>query len=207
MATLVYGCIAGIANAIIQNKDFLTDLDREIGDADHGVNMARGFEAVLAKVPQDNADIGAVLKKTGMTLLSTVGGASGPLYGTAYMEAGKAAAGKEKLTPEDFKDMLAAAIEGIKKRGKAVQGEKTMLDALIPALEEYTAKLESGASMQDALDAACEAAIKGVEFTKTIRATKGRASYLGNRSIGHQDPGATSAALTLEAIRDFIKEA
>lgn len=206
MATLVYDCIAGIAEAVIQNKDFLTDLDREIGDADHGVNMARGFEAVLAKVPQDNADIGAVLKKTGMTLLSTVGGASGPLYGTAYMEAGKIAAGKEKLEPGDFKDMLAAAIEGIKKRGKSVQGEKTMLDALIPALEEYTAKLEGGKSMQEALDAACEAARGGVEFTKTIRATKGRASYLGDRSIGHQDPGATSAALTLEAIRDFYKE-
>ena len=205
MATLVYDCITRIAQTIIENKDFLTDLDREIGDADHGVNMARGFQAVLEKVPQDNADIGAVLKKTGMTLLSTVGGASGPLYGTAYMEAGKAAAGKETLGPSDFRAMLDAAIAGIQKRGKAVRGEKTMLDALIPALEAYTEKLDAGADLPEALDAACSAAKEGVEFTKTIRATKGRASYLGDRSIGHQDPGATSAALTLEAIRDFLR--
>ncbi|MBR2532957.1 MAG: dihydroxyacetone kinase subunit L [Lachnospiraceae bacterium] len=205
MATLVYNCITRIAQTIIENKDFLTDLDREIGDADHGVNMARGFQAVLEKVPQDNADIGAVLKKTGMTLLSTVGGASGPLYGTAYMEAGKAAAGKETIGPADFGAMLDAAIAGIQKRGKAVRGEKTMLDALIPALEAYTEKLDAGADMPEALDAACNAAKDGVEFTKTIRATKGRASYLGDRSIGHQDPGATSAALTLEAIRDFLR--
>ena len=205
MATLVYDCITRIAQTIIENKDFLTDLDREIGDADHGVNMARGFQAVLEKVPQDNADIGAVLKKTGMTLLSTVGGASGPLYGTAYMEAGKAAAGKETLGPADFRAMLDAAIAGIQKRGKAVRGEKTMLDALIPALEAYTEKLDAGADLPEALDAACSAAKEGVEFTKTIRATKGRASYLGDRSIGHQDPGATSAALTLDAIRDFLR--
>ncbi len=205
MATLVYDCITRIAQTIIENKDLLTDLDREIGDADHGVNMARGFQAVLEKVPQDNADIGAVLKKTGMTLLSTVGGASGPLYGTAYMEAGKAAAGKETLEPDDFRVMLDAAIAGIQKRGKAVRGEKTMLDALIPALEAYTEKLGAGADMPEALDAACSAARDGVEFTKTIRATKGRASYLGDRSIGHQDPGATSAALTLEAVRDFLR--
>ena len=205
MATLVYDCITRIAQTIIENKDFLTDLDREIGDADHGVNMARGFQAVLEKVPQDNADIGAVLKKTGMTLLSTVGGASGPLYGTASMEAGKAAAGKETLGPADFRAMLDAAIAGIQKRGKAVRGEKTMLDALIPALEAYTEKLDAGADLPEALDAACSAAKEGVEFTKTIRATKGRASYLGDRSIGHQDPGATSAALTLEAIRDFLR--
>ena len=207
MATLVYDCIAGIAKTIIGNRDFLTDLDREIGDADHGVNMARGFQAVLEKVPQDVPDIGAVLKKTGMTLLSTVGGASGPLYGTAYMEAGKVSMGKETLTPEDLRDMLDAAVKGVEKRGKAVQGEKTMLDALIPALEAYTAKLEAGASLLEMLDAACAAARDGVEYTKTIRATKGRASYLGDRSIGHQDPGATSALLTLEAIRDYCREA
>ena len=205
MATLVYECISRIAETIIENKDFLTDLDREIGDADHGVNMARGFQAVLEKVPQDNTDIGAVLKKTGMTLLSTVGGASGPLYGTAYMEAGKAAAGRNSLEAGDYRAMLDAAIAGIQKRGKAVRGEKTMLDALIPALEAFSAKQESGAALPEAMDAACAAARDGVEFTKTIRATKGRASYLGDRSIGHQDPGATSAALTLEAIRDFLR--
>ena len=122
------------------------------------------------------------------------------------MEAGKVYAGKTALTAADLRDMLSAAIAGIQKRGKAVQGEKTMLDALIPALEHYTQTLSSGGDLGSALDAACEAARSGVEFTKTIRATKGRASYLGDRSIGHQDPGATSATLTLETIRDFLKQ-
>lgn len=201
----VYDCLVKIGETITENKDFLTDLDREIGDADHGVNMARGFHAVIEKVPADTEDIGAALKKTGMTLLSTVGGASGPLYGTAYMEAGKVVAGKTALTAEDFKAMLEAAIAGIQKRGKAVKGEKTMLDALMPALDSYTAAVEGGADIVGGLEEACKAAEEGVEFTKTIIATKGRASYLGERSLGHQDPGATSATLTLETIRDFLK--
>ncbi len=205
MPSRVYECIAKINDTIQENKDFLTDLDREIGDADHGVNMARGFNAVTEKVSQDETDIGAALKKTGMTLLSTVGGASGPLYGTAYMEAGKVLAGKTELSAEDFGAALNAAIAGIQKRGKAERGEKTMLDALIPAYETYTAKVAEGADIVTALDAAIEEANKGIEYTKTIRATKGRASYLGDRSIGHQDPGATSATLTLETIRDFLK--
>ena len=205
MGTKIYECISRIAERIIDNKEYLTELDREIGDADHGVNMARGFQAVLEKVPQDSDDVGAVLKKTGMTLLSTVGGASGPLYGTAFMEAGKAVAGKERLEAADVPAILDAAIAGIQKRGKAAQGEKTMLDALIPALETYREKLESGSDLSEAMDAACAAARDGVEFTKTIRATKGRASYLGDRSIGHQDPGATSATLIMEAVRDFLR--
>lgn len=205
MATRIYDCLKCIGEKIIENKDFLTELDREIGDADHGVNMARGFQAVIEKVSQDEPDIGAVLKKTGMTLLSTVGGASGPLYGTAYMEAAKIVAGKQEVSAEDFKLCLEAAISGIQKRGKAVKGEKTMLDSLIPALDAYTAKIEAGGSMADGLEDACKAAADGIEFTKTIAATKGRASYLGDRSIGHQDPGATSATLTLEVIRDFVK--
>lgn len=205
MGTRIYECISRIAERIIDNKEYLTELDREIGDADHGVNMARGFQAVLEKVPQDSDDVGAVLKKTGKTLLSTVGGASGPLYGTAFMEAGKAVAGKERLEAADVPAILDAAIAGIQKRGKAAQGEKTMLDALIPALETYREKLESGSDLSEAMDAACAAARDGVEFTKTIRATKGRASYLGDRSIGHQDPGATSATLIMEAVRDFLR--
>ncbi|MBQ7578791.1 MAG: dihydroxyacetone kinase subunit L [Synergistaceae bacterium] len=201
----VYECITQISNRIIANKDFLTELDREIGDSDHGINMARGFEAVKEKISPCDNDIGAALKKTGMTLLSKVGGASGPLYGTAYMEAGKILAGKTQLTAQDFKSAFEAAIAGIQKRGKAVKGEKTMLDALIPAYESYCQEIESGADIVKALDSACKAANNGVEFTKTIIATKGRASYLGERSIGHQDPGATSAAITLEAIRDSLK--
>ena len=197
MSTKVYDCISKIGDTIEENKDFLTDLDREIGDADHGVNMARGFHAVVEKIPKDDANIGAVLKKTGMTLLSTVGGASGPLYGTAYMEAGKVMAGKTEMTAEDFSAILKAAIAGIQKRGKAIRGEKTMLD---------DEKIAGGSDIVTALNAACEEAEKGIEYTKTIRATKGRASYLGDRSIGHQDPGATSATLTLETIREFLKE-
>lgn len=205
MSTKIYDCLKAIGDKIIENKDFLTDLDREIGDADHGVNMARGFQSVIEKVSPDDPDIGACLKKTGMTLLSTVGGASGPLYGTAYMEAGKVLMGKDSLSPEDLKLALEAAIAGIQKRGKAEKGEKTMLDSLIPAYDAYSEKIASGASIADALDAACHAANEGIEFTKTIAATKGRASYLGDRSIGHQDPGATSLTFTLETIRDFIK--
>ena len=205
MATRVYECLKAISDKIIANKDFLTDLDREIGDADHGVNMARGFQAVIEKVPEDEADIGAALKKTGMTLLSTVGGASGPLYGTAYMEVAKIFAGKETVSAEDFKLALEAAIAGIQKRGKAEKGEKTMLDALMPAHDAFSTELAAGADLTGALDAACAAANEGVEYTKTIAATKGRASYLGDRSIGHQDPGATSATMTLEVIRDFLK--
>ena len=205
MAARVYDCLQVIGDRIIENRDYLTNLDREIGDADHGVNMARGFAAVLEKVPRDMPDIGAALKKTGMTLLSTVGGASGPLYGTAYMEAAKVLAGKETLTKEDFRLALESAVAGIQKRGKSSMGEKTMLDALLPALKAYTKQIDAGGSFLEGLDCACAAAEEGVEYTKTIAATKGRASYLGERSIGHQDPGATSVMMTLEAIRDFIK--
>lgn len=205
MSSRIYNCITSIGAKIEENKDFLTDLDREIGDADHGINMARGFHAVAEKLTPDSDDIGAALKKTGMTLLSKVGGASGPLYGTAYMEAAKIAAGKNEITAEEFGEMLAAAIAGIQKRGKAVRGEKTMLDALMPAYDAYMAAIGEGKDLAAGLDAAVEAAREGVEFTKTIIATKGRASYLGERSLGHQDPGATSATLTLETIRDFIR--
>ncbi len=205
MASKVYECIAKIADSIIENKDYLTELDREIGDADHGINMARGYTEALGQLPQDETDIGTVLKKTGMVLISKVGGASGPLYGTAYMKAAKAAAGKSELTLQDGKDIFEAVIGGIKLRGKAERGEKTMLDAIIPAYEAYCAAMDAGKSPAECLDAMCAAAKEGAEFTKTIRATKGRASYLGDRSIGHQDPGATSSLLTMEAIRDYIE--
>lgn len=201
----VYECLSDIADKIIANKDFLTELDREIGDSDHGINLSRGFTAVLEKVNKDEQDIGASLKKAGMTLLSTVGGASGPLYGTAYMEAAKVLSGKTELNAQDFLAALDAAIAGIQKRGKAVKGEKTMLDAIIPAREAYAHELDNNASLINALEAAIKAAQEGVEYTKTIIATKGRASYLGERSIGHQDPGATSSTLTLEAILDYLK--
>ena len=206
MPSGIYRCLYGIEKKIIENKDFLTELDRLIGDADHGINMARGFSAVTDKLPPEENDIGKALKTTGMTLLSKVGGASGPLYATAFMEVGKILEGKTEITnPEDFNLIFNAAIAGIKKRGQAVKGEKTMLDAFIPASETYAKKISEGSNMIDAFEAACASAREGVEFTKTIIATKGRASYLGDRSIGHQDPGATSATLILEAILEYLK--
>lgn len=206
MATKIYQCVEKIGNEIIANKEFLTDLDREIGDADHGVNMARGYTEVIAKLPQDEEDMGKALKKVGMTLLSTVGGASGPLYGTAYMKAAGAVAGKTSITLEDGKEMMEAIIGGIKMRGKASRGEKTMLDALEPANEALIKGIENGDDPEACLLAMCQAAREGVEYTKTIKATKGRASYLGERSIGHQDPGATSVLITLEAVLTFYQD-
>lgn len=204
MASRIYECVAAVANTIIDNKDLLTELDREIGDADHGVNMAKGFTEVLAQLPEDEEDIGKALKKVAMVLISKVGGASGPLYGTAFMKGAVPANGKTAITLAEGVDILKAAIDGVQMRGKAERGEKTMLDALIPAYEALAAAAEAGQDAGAALDAACSAAAEGVEYTKTIIATKGRASYLGERSIGHQDPGATSSTLMLQALRDFL---
>ena len=195
-----------ITDDIVANKEFLTDLDSAIGDADHGINMARGFTEVMKQIPQDQEDIGAILKKTGMVLLSKVGGSAGPLYGTAFMKAGAVVNGKTTLTLEDIKAMTEAAIGGIKLRGKAVRGEKTMLDAIEPAYDALCSKMEAGESIGECLAAMCDEAGKGVEYTKTIRATKGRASYLGDRSIGHQDPGATSTLIMLNSVREFYTD-
>ena len=185
--------ITQMAEVIGQNKDFLTELDMPIGDSDHGINLARGFQAVVGKLPTvADKDAGAILKNVGMTLVSTVGGASGPLYGTAFMKAGAKMAGKMELGVDDLIVMLHEAVEGIKMRGKSTTGEQTMLDAMVPALE---ALKESGS-----LAAALAAAEEGVERTKGMIATKGRASYLGERSLGHQDPGATSFTLLLGVI-------
>ena len=188
--------ITAISAVIQKNKDFLTELDMPIGDSDHGINLARGFAAVEAKLPGvAGKDIGTILKTVGMTLVSTVGGASGPLYGTAFMYAGGKMAGKMEANLEDFVVMLDTAIEGIKKRGKSTTGEQTMLDAMVPALEAIKA--------EGTLAAGLKAAEAGVEATKAMIATKGRASYLGERSIGHQDPGATSFTLMLGVITEF----
>ena len=185
--------IKDMSAIIQQNKDFLTELDMPIGDSDHGINLARGFQAVEAKLPTlEGKDAGTILKTVGMTLVSTVGGASGPLYGTAFMKAGAKMAGKQELGLDDLIVMLHEAVEGIKMRGKSTVGEQTMLDAMVPALEA----LKETRSLADAL-AAAEA---GVEKTKDMIATKGRASYLGERSLGHQDPGATSFTLLFSVI-------
>ncbi len=182
-------------------KDFLTELDNAIADGDHGINMARGFAAVEQKLPElAGKDVGTVLKAVGMTLVSTIGGSSGPLYGTAFLKAGVALAGKTEISLDDFLACLKVAIEGVEQRGRAVRGEKTMLDAMIPASEAMVAARASGGDAQAVFAAGIAAARAGVEFTKTIAATKGRASYIGERSIGHQDPGATSFTFLLEVI-------
>ena len=193
--------IAAIAQKIEEEKAFLTELDTAIGDGDHGINMARGFKAVEEKLPAlQDADFGALLKGVGMQLVSTVGGASGPLYGTAFMKAGAACKGKTELTDEEFLAAFAAAIGGVKMRGKSAPGEKTMLDALCPAYDALAAALSAGKDLKSGMEAAVKAAEDGVAYTKTILATKGRASYLGERSIGHQDPGATSSLFMLQII-------
>lgn len=197
--------ILAVSKAIIANKEYLTDLDSAIGDGDHGLNMARGFEAVVAKLNNGAplSDVGAAMKLIGMTLISTVGGAAGPLYGTAFLRAAAPSTGKTAIDEETAEIMLQAAIKGIKDRGKANRGEKTMIDALEPALAAFQEAREAGKPLTDCLHLACDAAKQGIEFTKTIIATKGRASYLGERSLGHQDPGATSSFIMLDALTRF----
>lgn len=203
----VIAAIEALADIIIANKEKLTELDAAIGDADHGINMARGFEAVRGKLAATTTeDIGAVLKMVGMTLISTVGGASGPLYGTAFMRAAAIAQGQTVINNDTAAEMLRAAIGGIKDRGKAVRGEKTMLDALEPAYEAFTQGMAEGEALPECLELATAAAAAGIEYTKTIIATKGRASYLGERSIGHQDAGATSCYLMLSALTALAKQ-
>lgn len=196
--------IEGMAKKIEAEKEYLTELDNEIGDGDHGINLARGFEAVEKKLPSlAGGDIGALLKGVGMQLVSTVGGASGPLYGTAFMKAGMACKGLTKIDGPAFVKAMEAAVDGIKMRGKATEGEKTMLDALCPALKVMQDDVAAGKSLKEALQDAAQAAEKGVEYTKTIIATKGRASYLGERSLGHQDPGATSSLYLLQVLAEM----
>ena len=207
MGGYLYEAIVAVGETIISNKQMLTDLDAAIGDGDHGINMARGFEAVKVKMQalEAESDIGKVLKTVGMTLISSVGGAAGPLYGTAFLRAAAPSQGKTQLDVETIGLMLEAAITGIKERGKATRGEKTMLDALEPAYEAFMENAKADQSVIACLEAASEAAQQGVEFTKTIVATKGRASYLGERSRGHQDPGATSSCIMLQTLVEFLR--
>ena len=191
---------------IADQKGALTELDSAIGDADHGTNMDRGMQAVVAKL--DGApppDVGAALKTVGMTLISTVGGSGGPLYGSFFMQAGNALAGETELTPQELVRALEAGVAGVMKIGKSTTGEKTMLDTLVPAVEALHAAVDGGASLGDALTAACEAGQHGMEATIPMLATKGRASYLGERSIGHQDPGATSSNLLLRTLAESLE--
>lgn len=190
-----------------ENKQYLTQLDSPIGDADHGINMDRGFRKVMEKLPGvADKDIGNILKTTGMTLISSVGGASGPLYGTFFMRGGMAVDAKEELTGEDLATMLQAAVDGVVQRGRAQPGDKTMVDAWLPAMKALRESLDGDNSNTiAALSQAVAAAEQGMKDTIPMLAKKGRASYLGERSIGHQDPGATSSYLMLKALLDTIE--
>ena len=184
---------------VAEQRDYLVDLDRAIGDGDHGENMDRGFKAALEALGQaEPASVAEVLKTVAKTLMSTVGGAAGPLYGTAFLRASKAA-GDGDLDAAGVAAIIEGALGGIQARGKATTGEKTMVDAWTPALDAARAAAESGADAVATLQAAATAAEAGAAATEPLRATKGRASYLGERSIGHLDPGAVSTSLILRA--------
>jgi dihydroxyacetone kinase-like protein len=189
------------AEVMKENQDYLTDLDSAIGDADHGANMVRGFNKVQQKLPDiSETDIGNILKTTGMTLMSSIGGASGPLYGTFFLRAGAAVAGKEVLSLTELQELLTAGVGGILQRGRPERGDKTMYDAWAPALEALTEGLQNDEDLMSVLQSAVLAAYEGMKATIPMQARKGRASYLGERSIGHQDPGATSSWLMLKAL-------
>jgi phosphoenolpyruvate---glycerone phosphotransferase subunit DhaL len=194
------------ADVLQENRTYLTDLDSAIGDADHGINMDRGFSAVRKKFPEmATMDAATQLRTVGSTLVSTVGGAAGPLYGTAYLRAAGAVAGKQELTSADVTAMLEAFLGGIVARGKAHTGEKTMVDALTPALNAAKQALNEGATLEQVTSRAAAAAEEGMKATIPMLATKGRASYLGERSIGHQDPGATSSWLILRCLAEVCE--
>ena len=201
-------CLAWLrafAALINDNTDFLTDLDAAIGDADHGTNMARGTTAALGKL-DDATPLGAMFRSVGMTLVSTVGGSAGPLYGTFFMRFGARLGDVEDVSLPTFAAALTAGRDGVVARGKAAVGEKTMIDAMTPAVEAFESHVADGDGPLVAAEAALAAAERGREDTNPLVARKGRASYLGERSAGHQDPGATSTAYLFEALVAAVKE-
>jgi dihydroxyacetone kinase-like protein len=205
-APLVTLWMSEIAGAVGEQKDYLTQLDAAIGDGDHGVNMDRGFGAVQAALAGQEGDVppGQLLILAGKTLISTVGGASGPLWGSAFRRAGRALGSSPSFGAEELLTALDAALAGITELGAAVPGDKTMVDALTPAIEALRSALAGGEPLAGALERASVAAEDGARATVPLQARKGRASYLGERSIGHQDPGATSAALVVRALQRAV---
>ena len=194
------------ATVLDENKAYLTELDSPIGDADHGANIARGFKAIAEKLPTvADKDLGAIFKLVAMTLMSAVGGASGLLYGNFFMKAAAAATGKEELSAEELLAVFHAGKDGIIQRGRAELGDKTMIDAWTPALDALQAAVAAGQSLPAALQATVDAAEAGMKATIPLQARKGRASYLGERSIGHQDPGATSTYLLLHELANVVQ--
>lgn len=193
------------ATTIDKNKDYLTQLDAAIGDADHGINMERGLKKMLIQLPTwESKDIGSTLKSASMTLISSIGGASGPLYGTFFLRASGAVAGKHEIDEHDMLTLLQAGLEGVVERGKTQLGDKTMVDALYPAVVAFAQAVQDGKRMQEAMQLTLSACEVGMLNTKDMLAKKGRASYLGDRSIGHQDPGATSLYLMLKSLGESV---
>jgi phosphoenolpyruvate---glycerone phosphotransferase subunit DhaL len=195
--------IRGFAALVAENRDYLTELDSAIGDADHGSNMDRGMKAAVAALDEAQPpSAGALFTKVGMTLVSTVGGASGPLFGTFFLRLGGSLGDADVISNQQFAAALRAALEGVVARGKAEPGDKTMYDALAPAVDALDAALAQQLDLGPALAQAREAAAAGRDATTPMLARKGRASYLGERSVGHQDPGATTVALLMQAASD-----
>jgi dihydroxyacetone kinase-like protein len=205
VATLV-DWLSSFRDAVHENGPYLTELDSAIGDADHGANLIRGMDAVMGAV-DGSGTAGDLLKKVGMTLVTSVGGASGPLYGTFFLRAATAANDASSLDGPAVLGMLRAGLEGIVARGKAEAGDKTMYDALAPGLDAFASALASGSDVAEAARAAAEAAAAGRDATEPLIALKGRASYLGERSVGHIDPGAASSALLLRSLADALSAA
>jgi dihydroxyacetone kinase-like protein len=205
-AETVHRWLQGAATSLRENRDYLTQLDAAIGDADHGTNMDRGFTAVATKLEAGDAPQvpGPLLVAAGSTLVSTVGGASGPLWGTALRRAGRALGSGDEFDGDRLALALRAALDGVVELGAAEEGDKTMVDSLAPAVRALDESLQSGASIADALAIAQAAGEAGMRATVPLQAHKGRASYLGERSIGHQDPGATSTALILAALAQSV---
>jgi dihydroxyacetone kinase-like protein len=203
VATLV-DWLSSFRDAVHEHGAYLTELDSAIGDADHGANLIRGMDAVMGALSAEGST-GDLLKKVGMTLVTSVGGASGPLYGTFFLRAATAVGDETSLDGPAVLAMLRAGLEGIVARGKAEAGDKTMYDALAPGLDAFASSLESAGDVVAAAEAAADAAAAGRDATEPLLALKGRASYLGERSVGHVDPGAASSALLLAALADTLE--
>ena len=206
--TRIKDALDAVAAAIIAQKDYLTDLDRQIADGDHGINMTRGFQAAMDAVEEmdDTTKPGPVLETIGKAFIHNVGGAAGPLYGTGFIKAAAVCDEDTKLNVASFEKLLGAAIAGIEKRGHAQKGDKTMLDVLIPIHECFLPEHAEGKTLFEVLQEASHAAKEGVDFTKTIAAHRGRASLVGERSIGHEDPGAVSSMLMYRALYNFLRK-
>lgn len=203
--TEIIAWLSNCAQTFAEQRDYLTQLDADIGDADHGLNMNRGFSRVAEKLESmDTQSIETILKTTGMTLMSSIGGASGPLYSTFFIRAAAAINGKQTLDSQDLVDMFKAGAQGIVARGKANAGDKTMCDVWLPVIEAGKAAVANGDDAKEVINKAVLAAEAGVHSTIEMQAKKGRASYLGERSIGHQDPGATSSMFILKGLQKAV---